>query len=117
MYPPANPRPSRAPLRARTARTASPGAAAAAQARRAAAPFPPLLREEGAAGPQRGTAGRRQGLRLRAQVLVLGGVLREHVVEDGEEARVLGEGARRRRVGARATDREVCGGRVGVEVG
>lgn len=70
-----------------------------------------------APAPQRAAAGARKRLRRRAQVRVRGGVRREHLVEHGEEPRVLAEGARRRREARRRTHGEVGVGRVRGEVG
>lgn len=71
----------------------------------------------GAAAPQRAPAGARKRLRRRAQVRVRGGVRREHLVEHGDEPRVLAEGARRRREARRRAHGEVGVGRVRGEVG
>jgi hypothetical protein len=54
---------------------------------------------------------------LALQLRVVGGVFREDVVEDGEEARVALERARRGRDGGGGADCEGRIGRGGVEVG
>lgn len=98
MQPPTHSRSSRTTL---STRTASPGARA---------PLVPCLYKIK-------PAGRRERLRLALQPRVVGRMLREHVVEDGEEARVSLEGFRRWREGGRGAN---CEGRVwgcSVEVG
>lgn len=61
--------------------------------------------------------GRREGLRGGPEVGVLGRVAGEDLVQDGEEAAVLGEGAGRGRDLGRGADGQARVGRRGVEVG
>lgn len=97
MHPPTDsPAPSTT-LSARATRRRTPCAAAATQAGRArvvASPLLSLLREEDAARAEGRAAGRGKGFGLRLETLVTVGVLLQDLIENGQEARVLGEGPR-----------------------
>lgn len=96
MYPAADPRATRATL---VARAAGPGVA------------------EGPPRAEDGAARRRQRLGMALQTCVVFGVLREDVVENAQEARVLLEAGGRRREAGGCADGEVGVRRGGVQIG
>jgi hypothetical protein len=75
------------------------------------------LGEKGAAGPEVESSGACVGACLAYDVLVFAAIFRNDIVEDGQEARVFGEGLRRGRNGCRGTNGKSLRGRIVFEIG